>query len=302
MMLMNNDKQPVKNFIINNALIEQIPTLESLETYRGGFEGTSLYYGTGLSTPTSESLGLPFDVLGMLFVADGIKKSLGLKNVIHHIADSHAKTNTFIDARKVDILAQSTKEKILTICKNLQLEGFEVVLASEIEDDKFYQEKYQYFKKQSAMHDYVIKEMTDIAYYKQKKNVYSKLGWIIQGSETGIGFDERLFDREYIRITGEDHFFIYTKPGRTFDISRPKASPYIITPYETRIPLSLDVNISDIFEGAILKTGDKHLCGAVKHLESIVRMYEKHTSYKFENTVLLPERIQYIIHHILTAN
>ena len=68
--------------------------------------------------------------------------------------------------------------------------------------------------------------------------------------------------------------FIYTKPGRTFDPSRPKASPYIQIPGERRLLLDPNENARATIEEAVEASGDVQLGGARKHLKSIVRLYE----------------------------
>ena len=57
-------QKELEKFIKNCALLEQVPTLESLKN--SPIVGSGIYYGTGLATPRSISIGLPFDVLGMM--------------------------------------------------------------------------------------------------------------------------------------------------------------------------------------------------------------------------------------------
>lgn len=74
--------KPFFNLVLNEALIEQKPTLEatSLSAIDSSPEG-SIYYGTGLTTPRAIAFGLPFDVLGMILVAERVRKTLDLKGV-----------------------------------------------------------------------------------------------------------------------------------------------------------------------------------------------------------------------------
>ncbi len=282
------------NAVANEPLIEAVPSLnglnlEILESKPNG----GIYYGTGLTTPRAMGVGLPFDVLGMILVAEKLKRTTGLKSVYHHIADTHAKTNEWIDPDQVDKRAKVVKEVLERVAQNLGLGGFHVVLSSEFDKSSEYQELVNFFNSKSEEHEYVRREMADMEWYRQRHDVTMKMGWIIQASETIMGFDERLFDREYVRINGKQLSFLYTKPGRTFDKPRPKASPYIQIKDESRLLLESGENVARKINDAIAAFGDPHLGGAIKHLENIVRLYEK----LFENLGKIPlvEKLQRII-------
>lgn len=264
------------NLILNEPLIEQKPTLDatSLSALESSPEG-SIYYGTGLTTPRAIGVGLPFDVLGMVLVAERIKRTLGLKAIYHHIADTHAKTNEWIDPQEVDRRAKITEETLIRVAHNLELSGFNVVLSSRFDQSTEYEELVRHFRDKSQEHEYVIREMADMEWYRRRHRTTVKMGWIIQASEAPVGFDERLFDQEYKRIEGEKLSFVYTKPGRTLDLSRPKASPYIQIAGENRLLLERGENVAQKIEGAAQRMKDPHLGGTRKHVENIVRLYER---------------------------
>jgi hypothetical protein len=268
--------KPLKNLIMNEALIEHEPTLQdlNLRTLEKGGEG-SIYYGTGLTTPKAIMQGVPFDILGMVLVAERIRRTLGYREIFHHVADTHAKTNKWIDPLQVDEKAAEVREILSRVSRNLGLDSLRVVMSSEFDSLPEYLELVDYFKSNSDQHEYVVREMADMEWYRKNHGLSIKMGWIIQATETELGFDERLFDREYKRIMGEQISFIYTKPGRTLDLSRPKASPYIQIEGEARVLLKKGEDVANKLSEAAEKTGDKHLGGARKHLESIVRTYEK---------------------------
>lgn len=286
--------RPFINLINNDPLIEAGPTLEmiSLQTIDSNSSG-SIYYGTGLTTPRAIGIGLPFDVLGMILVAERIKKAIGLKKIFHHIADTHAKTNDWIDKSEVDKKAEIVSNTLNRVSQNLKIDGFNVLLSSSFDNSDEYQKLLSDFTQSTDKHEYVAREMADMEWYRKKHNTVIKMGWIIQSSETEIGFDERLFDREYIKIKGNQLSFVYTKPGRTMDKSRPKASPYIQIEGEQRILLVKGENVKVKLANARATFGDQHLGGAMKHLESIVRDYEK--LFGSLGKDLLDNKIQQII-------
>ena len=255
--------------IQNEALIEAEPTLQFLNEGSLREEGGSLYYGTGLTTPRAISRGLPFDVLGMMLTAEKLRRTAGLDRVYHHIADTHAKTNAWIDGQSVDEIAAKTVATLEAVSRGLGLDNFLFVLSSKFDMSDEYRDLVQGFG-DSEEHEYVRREMADMEWYRSKADVRLKLGWIIQAKETDIGFDERRFDREYLKFHPGEMSFVYTKPGRTFDTSRPKASPYISIEGEKRLLLSPDTDVKAVLD----ELNDPSLGGAKKHIESIVRLYE----------------------------
>ncbi len=285
--------QSIVKLVKNEALIEAGPTLAMLHDNVTETPGGSLYYGTGLTTPNAISVGLPFDVLGMVLTAEKLRRAGEFDNIYHHIADTHAKTNEWISPEAVDKRAAQVVATLESVKHNLELDNFFPVLSSSFDSEPEYLNLVTSFDS-SKEHEYVRREMADMEWYRTKYGVKLKLGWVIQASETDMGFDERRFDREYARFKGDALSFVYTKPGRTYDPSRPKASPYIKIQDETRLLLNPNENVTEILENAVEKAnGDKHLGGARKHLESVVRLYE--SLYGSFGKIPLEEKIQLVI-------
>jgi hypothetical protein len=152
----------------------------------------------------------------------------------------------------------------------------------------------------SKEHEYVRREMADMEWYRTKHDVRIKMGWIIQAKETEMGFDERRFDREYLRFHPDQMSFVYIKPGRTFDPKRPKVSPYISTADEGRLVLSPDTNVKEVFASV----QDQNLGGAKKHLQHIVRSYEDIFGPVRDingEKLTFEDKVQYIIDRCFTS-
>ncbi|MBU3935566.1 hypothetical protein KJ909_02735, partial [Patescibacteria group bacterium] len=94
--------------------------------------------------------------------------------------------------------------------------------------------------------------------------------------------------------------FFYIKPGRTFDLSRPKVSPYIQIAGENRLLLEKGENVREKMEEMVSKTGDFHLGGARKHLQSICRLYE--SIYGGFGRIDLEDKLQAIIERSFGQN
>jgi tyrosyl-tRNA synthetase len=262
----------VSTIVKEEYLIETEPSLQMLGESLNSQEGKekSIYYGTGIATPEALSVGLPFDILGIAFLNEKIRREAGFHKVYHHVADTHAKTNVWASAKEVDKKGKEVQASLTKVFKNLGLDSFEVILSSNFDQKPDYEELLKEFES-SDKHDYVKHEMADMEWYRKEKNVVLKTGWIIQAKETRIGSDERLFDREYRKFKGDDSMsFIYVKAGKTLDPDRPKASPYIQIPGENRLLLKKDEDVKGKFEIARDKTP-----GTINHIEEIVQLYEE---------------------------
>ena len=277
--------------IRNEPLIEADPSIPRLSENLLARQDGAIYYGTGLTTPRALSVGLPFDVLGMVMVAEKLRRLLRLKSVIHHIADTHALANSFVTPEAVEERAQEILNTMTRVAKHLKIPEFSVVRSSSFDQTPEYLDILNHIE--TAKGEYVARELADMRWYKQHKGLALKMGWIIQSSQTSTGFDERLYDDEYLHLFGADLSFIYLKAGRTFDQKRPKASPYIAVAGEQRILLKPDENVQEKFDIALSQWSDKQLGGAVNHLNAIVRLYEKLVEPTGKKN--LPEKIQYII-------
>lgn len=281
----------LQKLLQNDALVEAGPSVAGINAEAVAIPDGTIYYGTGLSTSKELSVALPFDVLSMVLVAERIRRTLGMAGVNHFIADTHAKSNNLFPDEVVDRRAKETQEQLLRMFENLGLVGFNIILASEMDGTPEYKEIYD--QVETDKHDYVRREVADIEWLRKFRNLTLKVGWIIQASETNLGFDERVFDREYQALMGQPMSFVYLKPGRTFDKSRPKASPYIHIPSETRILLKPGENVKEKLAAAELAWGDKHLGGAKGYFADIVRDYEKLMGHL--GNIPIEEKIQAII-------
>ncbi|PID33299.1 hypothetical protein CR969_01455 [Candidatus Saccharibacteria bacterium] len=289
----------ISKVIKNEALIESVPSMQFLDSDAFKMPGGSIYYGTGLTTPKEISKGLPFDTLGMMLTAEKIRRAGGLDRVFHHIADTHAKTNSWIDGAEVDRIADVTSGHLNTIKNNLGLDSFVFVRSSSFDSTNEYADMINEFMS-SDQHEYVIREMADMEWYRTREDVRLKLGWIIQANETELGFDERRFDREYLRFRPGEMSFVYTKPGRTFNKSIPKASPYISTNNVDRLMLSPDEDVAK----KLSSQQDPSWGGAKKHIGSIVRLYESiygSLGKIGRDGVTLESKIQSIINHCFSG-
>jgi len=279
-------------FLKNEPLIEVGESINGISEVLLQKDKRTIFYGTGLCTPTSISIGLPFDVLGMIFIAERIRKTFNFNKVVHHIADTHAKSNNLFSDEEIENLAKKTKADLAKIFRNFGLNNFEVNLASDFDKTSEYKDLLNQIPK--TENEYVRREIADIRWFSIKHNVNLKLGWLINtGSDLQQGSDEMLFDGNFSKLFPNSMSFIYLKPGRTFNRARQRVSPYIFLKGENRIMLRKGEDVKEKFRQAEIEWGDKFFGGARKHLENIVHVYEK--LYGNMTGIPLEEKIQQIL-------
>lgn len=283
-----NNLDRLEKLITNDPLFETKPSIEAINPAIAKCEGGSIYFGTGLSTPKKVSQGFPFDLLSMSLGAEKIRRALGLHAIYHHIADTHALSNPFVDEVVLAGLAANAQNTLKLMSDNLGLQSYKVMLSSEFDSSPVYECILDNIKTEE--NEYVRRELADVEYYRQEKGVCLKIGWIIQAEKTKLKFDERLFDREYLSVVNGDMSFVYLKAGRTLSKTRPKASPYICTDYENRIVLQPDENVAVKLQSKVPSPK------VLAHLTDIVHLYEEIIGPVKGST--LAEQIQFIIDKI----
>ncbi|MBJ7450284.1 MAG: hypothetical protein JHC93_08010 [Parachlamydiales bacterium] len=252
--------------IISNSLLENT-------------SNKSIYFGTGLCTTKEISCGLPFDFISMLTTAEKIKQALNLDKVIHLIADSHAKTNAFIDEKAVDNLITEQKQILDRACKNLGIsEHYKIILASDIDKNKEYTEIFESLISNNSIPvndvtQYELKEWTDIEYLRRYHNVGIKLSWVIENKKKKQGFDESRFDRDYSKYIGNHMSFTYIPAGKTFSPARANACPYTSINDEKRILIKKDENAAEKL-ATFVDQKVKHTVRTKEYLEHLVNNFE----------------------------
>ncbi|RJR29200.1 hypothetical protein C4564_02570 [Candidatus Microgenomates bacterium] len=261
----------LKDFINTAPLLEPESSLNGIQPELEEGSGGSLYFGTGLTTSKAPSIGVPFDVVGMLCVAKKLREVLSLNEVIQFIADTHALSNDFNTSESVKAIADKMVDASGRVARLLDMK-YTPILASDIDHKPEYLEIFNSIE--SDDHEYVRREWTDIEYLRQQHSLRLKLSWTIGPKVNKLGFDERLYDLRFREVMGHTMSFIYLLPGRTLDIDRPKVSPYISVEGERRILLQKGEDVAGKIAEA-KDTQNNKLKSAMKHLASIVALFEE---------------------------
>ena len=282
------DKDKIVSMLKNEPLIEHGFSLPMIADSLWSSEGCALFYGTGLCNGDCLTVGVPFDLLAIVLVAERLRRTLGLSRVIHHIADTHALCNFPEDKEGVVAKAAEFQAVMERVVAKFGLCHFSIVLASSFAASP----EYDAFMRQVGGfkdEEYAQRELSDILWYQNSCGVVLKLGWAVEGFKR----DERWYDNKFTNRFGKTLSFIYTKSGRTFT---EKKVPYIATTEEDRIFLQAGEQVQAKFNHAAKHTRKNVMSGAVNYFADICRLYEKLFGRLGRGSV--PHKIQQIIDHI----
>jgi hypothetical protein len=108
------------------------------------WDNANLYFGMGGGSQELTS-GLPFDILGLLFTAELLKRKIKIKKSSILIADVITKTNPFPE-KDIDRVCLGEKEIMEYLIKLFKFENWDVVLHSDLHKDNEYPEYISFLK------------------------------------------------------------------------------------------------------------------------------------------------------------
>ncbi len=284
----------MERFIRSESLVHTEPTLKGLRnSLISGKSNTSLFFGCGLTTPKAPSIGLPFDALIFVLIAEKLRRKLKLENIYCHIADTHALSNKFCDKERIIMMANHYKAIFQNIAKVSGI-PLEVRMSSEFDTTIKYKEIFDSINTDKG--EYMQRELTDILWYRETCNVHLKLGWLLQPKNNGNGFDERVFDKEFCNQCDDKMSFAYTVPGKTLDVKRSKVSPYVSISSESRILFDKHENVFvKLKKVALRRGGSKKITEINKHFSSIIRLWNDVSKVTIPNDKAVISQVQLII-------
>ncbi len=236
---------------------------------------SAIYYGTGLTTAKKPSVGIPFDILGLLLLAEDARRQLGWDGpIIQLIADSHALWAGTTTPEEVNRLATMVQTTIQQVAERLGITNVLPLRASAFDHGPDYQQIIQRFA--AEPNEYIQREWSDIIYLHEHFQLELKISWTVGGQPKPGGYDERLYDLRFAEVAPDYHMsFLYCKPGRTFDVDRQKVSPYITIEGENRLLLDPSTHVQQAFDRFLTEENRRKLNGTLQHLESIIQLYSR---------------------------
>ncbi len=279
-----------RTLIQNEPLIEAEPTLAAIKPTLLNQKKGGIFFGVGIMSKEKLSVGVPFDILAMFFVAENLRRFLNFHKVIILIADTHALSNALFAVAQIHKVALNTMQILQKAITNFNLTNVELLLASQISMKPEFQSVLNNLPK--MQNEYLRLEIADSLFFQKRDNLRIKLGWTMQKDNREVGHDERFFDRDIERFC-PDLSFVHLKPGRAFDKNRQRVSPYLSIFGESRLLLQPEENVKDKIELALKDWHDPNFGGTIRHLANIVRAFEK--LFGRLGNVSLEEKVQTII-------
>ncbi len=197
----------------------------------------AVWFGVGLSSG-EVSLGLPVDVLVLIYAQELLRRELGYAASRILVADSNALGDGI--AQLPVHRARARAERTLTSVIDTLGFPVKVLRASEFEG-----EADAIASKVSAPNPYVAWQIgqTEVM---RRRGAGVKLGWAL----SAVTHDEVYFDTLYERTFGGAVSFVYATGGRTLNPRRPRACPYLCSNPADRLLLRPDEDLSAKLEGA----------------------------------------------------
>jgi len=279
-------------------IIETQPLIERKATEEGIKKVTltkdsGIYFGTGLCSHRQMSCGVPFDILSMILTAASLKKKLGLKDIYHNLADSHALSNNF-PFEEVKKTVEHYEKVVTAIVDTLGIENYNIIRASEFQKDDNYikiLENVKNHEQLSKLHSYAQQEIADIEFFRQK-GANLKIGWTMSIPDSR--YDETFYDKNFKAYMNPNVAFVYVVPGRSFDKKKPRVAPYVDFNPQYRIMLP-DNEAAKKIEQAERELG-LGLNGAEKYYRGIIELWSEFDPNIQKGST--KERVIYIINRI----
>lgn len=259
------------NILMNTELLLTKWTKEEWLSWSKKHKGKNIFFGAGLMTQTNLSEAVPFDMLGMLFIAELLRRLIKGK-VFILIADQHAITNNLFSEKQIQEKAQEMISIMTAIIHTFSLTKFSIIQTTTLNSNEDIKKIYRSLP--TISNDYLKHEIADAIWLNRFHNVNIKLGWAMSLGQTIEGHDERFFDTEIKQFCPEISF-IHTKPGRTANEKRQRVSPYISITGEDRLLLQKNENgVKKINLWRVEKqnAANKPL---LRHLSQIIRLHDQ---------------------------
>jgi hypothetical protein len=260
------------NTLLNTELLSTNFSEEQWLSWVKKHQGENIFFGIGLMTSTAFSEAIPFDILGMFFIAELMRRALNSEKVFVLVADQHANTNGLATTEIVEAISERTILTLQSIIQAFDFHHFQIIQTTLLYLDGEMQAILQQLP--AISNAYLKHEVADTLWLHQHHNVGVKLGWSMSKEQSAQGHDERFFDSE-IRKFSSDISFIHMKPGRTGNTMRQRVSPYVSIAGEDRLILRNGENAQEKMSRWRRDPRNSAAKPLLRHISQIVRLHEK---------------------------
>ena len=148
--------------------LQNIPLVKKVDLKAPNKSG-SLFFGVGLMTSKQMGVNLPFDILGMFFAAELIRKTLSLDSALVILGDTHAISNQLLSEAKIKRFADKIENELNKIVRNFALLNFVILRASKFHNDPEFQKILNSLPLMN--NEYLRLEIADCLWIQQIKNL-----------------------------------------------------------------------------------------------------------------------------------
>lgn len=283
------------NILTNTELLLTSLSKEEWVAWAKKHQGENIFFGIGLMTHNAVSEAVPFDVLGMFFLAELLRKLVGGEKVFIVVADQHAMTNQLISTEKIEEKTRQIVSIFQSVIQTFSLEHFEIIQTTPLNFDESIKKIYRALP--AIPNDYLKHEIADTIWLTRFHHVGIKLGWAMNSTRAIEGHDERFFDTEIAQFC-PDVSFIHAKPGRTGDRKRPRVSPYVSLAGEERLLLDKNEQASVKLQKWREEKENLAIKPLLRHISQIVRLQEQ--LFSSLGLISLGEKVDTIIKKIFS--
>jgi len=235
-----------------------------------------VFLGVGLCSPTGISVALPFDVLGLILLADSFGAALGGRTTWLVLPDEAAREKSGI--AEVERAAGRVIGLVSVLRERYRRDQFAVLRTSTMARSAWFESIAQrclaavgqaLADEPSGVAAYARRQLAQMAYMEERLGCSYKVGWALDRAGCR---DESFFDGFYEEYSGGLHF-VYGLAGRSTAQSRPRACPYVTEDRSTRIILSQE----DDVEGKVraFEMGNSsEMREALWHYDAVVKTFE----------------------------
>lgn len=237
----------------------------------------NLMFGTGVSSKTDLSAGMPFEILSFFLLAKVIQDKFPEIAIYNILPDAHAQQNNF-PTDEIKKVADAYEIKLNAIANFLKISNFHVLRSSEYSNDENYNEILTSLESIENM--YIRRQIADLKYLSTYYNVDKKIGWRSK-TRTEYSKDEPFFDLRYLHEYPESQIlFLYLESGKRLSNAGMDVIPYTINPNDIgcRIILGQNQIVNDFLEA--IKIGPareecsmQNLKAYINYIKKILRLY-----------------------------
>lgn len=241
----------------------------------------AIMVGIGLRGRHGMTLGIPYDIIGLLLAARTVRDAFGDLPLIIVLGDAQAE-ETGVRSVIVAYWVRRWLRALRCLSVALDLSPVEIVRSHALARDPVHQRACVALAQRlpADASRYCTLQAADTITLQRRYGALIKVGWAMGRSVAWSHFDETGFDyplhASSMPWASPGRLgFVYTGPGRGFLDEAPRRVPYVVSAPGARLLLDADEDPAAKIAHAREAASTPTLQGALRHLKSITRLYSR---------------------------